>query len=65
MIDPGQLDNVIHVYIRIDVDWLVGWLWYNVTFSGISAIYSDGTGVKFPNLDLLPGTQRHGKLGGL
>ena len=28
-------------------------------------VYSDGTVVQFPNLDLLPGTQRHGQLGSL
>ena len=26
-------------------------------------LYNDGTVVKFPNFDLLPGTQRHGQLG--
>ena len=35
-------------------------LWFNFTVGHFSAIYSDGTNVKFPNLDLLPGTQAMG-----
>ena len=41
---------------------------YNLVGCGLtshSAIfqpYSDGTVVQFPNLDLLPGTERHGQL---
>ena len=31
--------------------------------SVIFQLYSDGTDVLFPNLDLLPGTQHHGQLG--
>ena len=40
---------------------VAGWLWFNVIFSDISD--SDGTVVEFRNLDLLPGTERHGQLG--
>ena len=40
-----------------------GWLWFYITFSDISAIYSDGTVVQFQNLGMLPGTQHHGQLG--
>ena len=33
--------------------------------TAIFQLYSDGTVVQFPNLDLLPETQRHGQLGSL
>ena len=40
---------------------MIGWLWFYVTFSFFQ-LYCDGTVVQFSNLDLLPGTQRHGQL---
>ena len=43
--------------IKVLLIWC--WLWFNVTFSDISA-YSDGADVQFPNFDLLPGTQAMG-----
>ena len=41
--------------------WLVGCSL--TSHSVVFQLYSDGTVVQFPNLDLLPGTQRHGQLG--
>ena len=45
--------------------WLVGWLvgCGLTSHSAIFQLYNDGTVVKFPNLDLFPGNQRHGQLG--
>ena len=40
------------------VDWLVGC--GLTSHSMIFQLYSDGTVVQFPNVDLLPGTQRMG-----
>ena len=42
-------------------DWLVGC--GLTSHSAILHLHSDGTVVQFPNLDLLPGTQRHRQLG--
>ena len=41
--------------------WLVGC--GLTSHSAIFQLYSDGTVVRFPNFDLLPGTQPHGQLG--
>ena len=52
--------NLTIVYFPL-LGWLVG---CGLTLhSAIFQLYSDGTVVKFPNFDLLPGTQRHGQLG--
>ena len=47
-------------FFPIKVGWLVVVL---KSHSAIFQIYSDGTVVKFPNFDLLPGIQCHGQLG--
>ena len=42
----------MYTYELMSIGWLVGWLWFNVTsaiFQLNVYIYSDGTGVKFPN----------------
>ena len=43
------------------IGWLIGC--GLISHSVIFQLYSDRTVVQFPNLDLLPGTQRHGALG--
>ena len=45
--------------------WWVGWFvgCCLTSHSAIFQLYSDGTVVQIPNLDLLLGTQRHGQLG--
>ena len=56
-----QLVNpVINMYNLI-FGWLVVVL--KMSHSPIFQLHSDRTVVHFPNLDLLPGTQRHGQLG--
>ena len=47
-------------FFVVVVDWLC-----LTSHSAIFQLYSDGTDVKFPNFDLLPGTKRHGQLGSL
>ena len=64
------MHSLLMIPIQMKIGWIYGKSFGSLVSCGLTSHsvifqrYSDGTVVQFPNLDLLPGTQCHGQLGG-